>query len=124
MKKRKKVNMSTVDSFFAQRHIKVAISHIKLDLPYFNIIEAVAVVNVDSPSRRKAIAHVASLSRLSGDDLGRGRGDIGERVATGRAKRGLYALLRGKEIHDPLCQGSLEHKELLNREEVIQGEER
>ena len=111
MNKRRRVNMSTVDSFLVQRHIAVTISHIKTDFSYFKIVRAEALVETGSPSKRKLLAHVISLARLSGDDLNKEVEYVGLRVALARAKRGLYALLRGKKIHDPLCQGSLEAKQ-------------
>jgi hypothetical protein len=100
MRKRRRVRMSTVDSFLSEKGIRVVRENLRTDLPFYGAIEVDAITNTN-----KSVARVTALARVGGEDINRQKRDIALMVADARAKRGLYALLHGRKIHDPLCQG-------------------
>lgn len=95
----------TADRYFLEQKIGIKISPLITGIsPYYHAVDAEAHKGFNG-DRPRVIARVIAFSRLSSEDMGRNNLDIANAVAIARAKRGLYALLRGEKIHNPLCQG-------------------
>ncbi len=99
--KAKKIPMKRVEAFFRERKIDIVALPNRVGQFYLAVfVEAGHAKQGSAP-----LAQATALSRVAKDDMSNKDWGRAEAVALARGKRGLYKLLHGKKIHDPLCQG-------------------
>lgn len=101
--KRRRISRAEVESFLSKFILYIGDAKWS-NPPYYVQVEA--CVSLPGKEKNGYIAAVVALARVSDMDMKRNRNSVGTSIAIARAKKGIYNILKGKRIHDPLCQGS------------------